>query len=106
MSPSASVALTLPVTTPVNAFGTPTTGVPETGLTFDGLTTTVTDAVALRGSLPVVREDLSSRVGRRVSLLQDDPRLKQPPVDGILAGFLKELLGLLDDTIQRKTPKK
>lgn len=62
--------------------------------------------VVLRGSLPVVREDLSSRVGRRVSLLQDDPRLKQPPVDGILAGFIKELLGLLDDTIQRKTPKK
>ena len=47
MSPSTSVALTLPVTTPVEAFGVPTTGVLATGLAFDGLTTTVTDAVAV-----------------------------------------------------------
>ena len=38
----ASVAVTVPVTTPVEAFGEPTVGAPATGTAFDGLIVTVT----------------------------------------------------------------
>ena len=56
MSPSGSVALTLPLTTPVNAFGTPTTGVLTTGARLAGVkgaTITATGLVEESPRLPI-----------------------------------------------------
>jgi hypothetical protein len=49
----------------------------------------------LRGSLPVVEDDFARRVGRRVTLLSDDPRLASPGPEEVAGGFLSESLGLL-----------
>ena len=46
MSLSASVAVTVPVTTPVVAFGVPTVGLPATGAVFFGEIVTVTALLA------------------------------------------------------------
>ena len=51
MSPSASVALTLPLTTPVTESGVPTTGVPITGARLAGVNgATVTATVLVEES--------------------------------------------------------
>ncbi len=61
---------------------------------------------ALREIVPGPSTDLSQRVLERLEVLRDEERLKGPPVDGIAAGFLTEIVNLLSRWLSKASDDK